>query len=197
MNPYGDLTIGVLALQGGWRPHADVLSRLGVAVRYVRCVHDLDGIHGIVLPGGESTAIAAALGSARLWQPLRRAIRDHGLPVLGTCAGAILLAGELGGGSCTIERNAYGPQSESFSSMVALNGIGQVDGLFIRAPKVVDEGSCTVIARGRDGEAVLLRERQMVLCTFHPELTTDAVHTWFVTAIWAAALAASGDGSAR
>lgn len=180
MNLNHNPTIGVLALQGGWRPHADVLSQLGVVVRYVRTPLDLTNIDGLIVPGGESTAISIAICRAHMWHPLRQVIRDDKLPVFGTCAGAILLAGDLGGSSCTIQRNAYGAQNESFVEVVGVQGIGEVDAFFIRAPKIMNPGRCTVMARRAGGEPVLLQEDNMTLCTFHPELASHAIHAWFV-----------------
>ena len=115
-----------------------------------------------------------------MWHPLQRAIRDDKLPVFGTCAGAILLAGDLGGSSCTIQRNAYGAQNKSFVEVVDVHEVGDVDALFIRAPKIMDPGRCTVMARRDGAEPVLLQEGNMTLCTFHPELATHAIHAWFV-----------------
>ena len=191
MSLYHNQTIGVLALQGGWREHAETLRALGAQVRYVRCPRDLEALNGLVVPGGESTAIAAALGRARLWGPIRQAIREHGMPVFGTCAGAILLAGDLGGASCTIERNAYGAQIDSFTHPLHVADVGEVEGVFIRAPRIHDAGGAHVLATGREGEPVLIREGNMLLSTFHPELVTSDVHKLFLNSC----IASSGDFS--
>ena len=91
-----------------------------------------------------------------------------------------MLAGELGGATCTVERNAYGTQSDSFTHRLEVDGVGAVDAVFIRAPRIHDPGEGTVLARGREGEPVLVREKNMLLCTFHPELVTSSVHRLFL-----------------
>ncbi|MFK4813105.1 pyridoxal 5'-phosphate synthase glutaminase subunit PdxT, partial [Devosia sp. ZW T5_3] len=151
-------TIGVLALQGGVREHAAMLQGLGADVRLVKKVEDLEGIDGLVLPGGESSVIDRLSRSFGLADPLRDAIAA-GLPVLGTCAGLILLAERLenpapgqqtfGGLDVTVRRNAFGSQRDSFDAAIAVSGIaGEIDVSFIRAPIVVSHGpGVDVIAR--------------------------------------------------
>lgn len=199
------LAVGVLALQGDVREHESVFAELGIATRRVRRPEDLEGVAGVVFPGGESTTLSLLLGSSGLFEPLRERIAE-GLPVFGTCAGIILLARHVEGGrsdqrsfgvlDCTVRRNGYGPQRFSFESDVAPTSpeLGGEDGaplpaVFIRAPLVLGVGGgVSVLAReASDGGApVVLRDRQVLGATFHPELTADRrVHSLFAEIVGA------------
>ena len=173
------MKIGVLALQGKFREHAAALERLGAEVVEVRLPEELDGLDGLVLPGGESTAMARLM---RLYG-LEEAIRGFGAPVLGTCAGMILLdRRHLGLVDLDVERNAYGRQVSSFEADLRLAGDDEpLRGVFIRAPRVADHGPGVEVLAEHEGEPVLLREGRFLVASFHPELTDDPrVHERFL-----------------
>jgi len=186
----GGAAIGVLALQGDFAAHAAALERLDVAVREVRKPAELEGLDGLVIPGGESTALLILMGAD--FPPALRAFHAAGRPIYGTCAGLILLAREvlnprqpsLGLIDVTVERNAYGRQKESFETSVD-GRLGDeavpFHGVFIRAPRIrrVGPGVTTLATRG--GEPILARQGSVLVGTFHPELTGDlAVHRYFL-----------------
>ena len=173
------MTIGVLAVQGAFREHAAVLQRLGADVVEVRKPEQLEGLDGLVIPGGESTAIMRLI---RLYG-LEDAIRRFAAPVLGTCAGMILLdRNHLGLVDLEVERNAYGRQAASFEADLELAGESEpLRGVFIRAPRVRDTGPGVEVLAELDGAPVLLREGRFIVASFHPELTDDArVHERFL-----------------
>jgi 5'-phosphate synthase pdxT subunit len=190
-------TIGVLALQGDVREHLVALGRAGAGGRPVRRVEELDGLAGIVLPGGESTTMDKLMRAFGLRDPLRERLRA-GLPAYGSCAGMILLADRvldgrpdqetLGGIDMTVRRNAFGRQVASFEGDVHLAGIGEqpVHGVFIRAPWVEEvSDDVEVLARVEDGPAegriVAVRQGSLLATSFHPEMTGDGrVHELFV-----------------
>jgi 5'-phosphate synthase pdxT subunit len=171
--------IGVLALQGAFREHARVLRSLGADVVEVRRPEELDGLDGLVIPGGESTTIvrlAALYG-------LDEAIRTYGGPIFGTCAGMIVLDREhLGLAELVVDRNAYGRQVRSFEAEVALAGDERpLEGVFIRAPRIRELGPEVEVLGELDGEPVLVRDGRLLLAAFHPELTQDTrVHERFL-----------------
>jgi len=177
--------VGVLALQGDFEAHATVLERLRARVREVRAVADLDGVHGLVIPGGESTSMTIGVEREGLAEPLRELFRS-GLPVFGSCAGLIMLdRHHLGAMDMLAERNAFGRQVHSFEADVELSGLagGPVRGLFIRAPWIAEHGPrVEVLARvGDDGRAVAAQEGSMVAIAFHTELGgDDRVHSLFL-----------------
>jgi pyridoxal 5'-phosphate synthase pdxT subunit len=171
--------IGVLAVQGNFREHIAVLRRLGADPVEVRKPEQLDGLDGLVIPGGESTAIT------RLIQiyGLEEAIRQFARPVLGTCAGMILLDREhLGMIDVAVARNAYGRQVASFEADLRLGDeTAPLRGVFIRAPRVVETGPGIEVLAELDGEPVLLRDGRVIVASFHPELTEDTrVHELFL-----------------
>jgi 5'-phosphate synthase pdxT subunit len=173
------MKIGVLALQGNFREHAAALERLGAEVVEVRLPEQLDGLDGLVIPGGESTAITRLM---RLYG-LEEAIRRFEAPVLGTCAGMILLDRQhLGLVDLEVERNAYGRQVSSFEADLRLDGDEEpLRGVFIRAPRVADHGPGVEVLAEHEGEPVLLREGRFLVASFHPELTDDPrVHERFL-----------------
>ena len=164
------MTIGVLAVQGNFREHAAVLRRLGADVVEVRKPEQLDDLDGLVIPGGESTAIGRLI---RLYG-LEEAIRSFDRPILGTCAGMILLDRDhLGLIDASVERNAYGRQVASFEADLELAGGEPLRGVFIRAPRVADNGPEVEVLAELDGEPVLLRQGRIIVAAFHPELTDD------------------------
>ena len=175
-------TIGVLAVQGNFREHAAMLRSLGAEVREVRLPEQLDGLDGLVIPGGESTAIMRLI---RLYG-LEEAIRSFPAPVLGTCAGMILLdRGHLGLVDIEVERNGYGRQVASFEADLELAGETKpLRGVFIRAPRVLDAGSEVEVLASHGDAPVLLRQGRFLVAAFHPELTADTrVHERFLALV--------------
>jgi 5'-phosphate synthase pdxT subunit len=171
--------IGVLALQGNFREHAAMLRGLGAEVAEVRKAEQLDGLDGLVIPGGESTAITRLM---RLYG-IDEALRRFEGAVFGTCAGMILLdRGHLGLVDLVVDRNAYGRQVASFEADLELAGDDEpLRGVFIRAPRVRDVGPGVDILASHDGEPVLLRQGRFLVASFHPELTGDTrVHARFL-----------------
>ena len=171
--------IGVLALQGAFREHSKALRALGADVVEVRLADGLDGLDGLVIPGGESTTM---MRLAELYG-LDDAIRSYQGAIFGTCAGMILLVrGHLGLADLEVERNAFGRQVRSFEADVAIDGDEiPLRGVFIRAPRVRDVGSGVEVLGELDGEPVLVRDGRLLLASFHPELTDDLrVHELFL-----------------
>jgi 5'-phosphate synthase pdxT subunit len=171
--------VGVLALQGAFREHARALRAAGADVVEVRLPEQLDGLDGLVIPGGESTTItklAALYG-------LDDAIRGFEGPVFGTCAGMILVdRSHLGLADLEVDRNAYGRQVASFEADLELNGEERpFRGVFIRAPRVRDVGPGVEVLAELNGEPVLVRDGRFIVASFHPELTDDTrVHERFL-----------------
>jgi 5'-phosphate synthase pdxT subunit len=186
------MLIGVLALQGNFAEHRAMLEGLDAEVVEVRLPRDLDGLDGLVIPGGESTTIGKLLVDYGLVDPLRARIRA-GLPVLGTCAGAILLARELGGIDMQVQRNAFGRQLQSFETDLIVSGLGDkpIRAIFIRAPLIESVGlGAEVLARLDDGTIVAARQGNVITTAFHPELTDDdRFHR-----MWLQSLSSSGRG---
>jgi len=171
--------IGILAVQGNVREHAAVLRRLGADPVEVRKPEQLGELDGLIIPGGESTAIARLV---RLYG-LEEAIRTFERPIFGTCAGMILLdRGHLGLLDLEVSRNAYGRQVASFEADLELDGEEEpLRGVFIRAPRVSNAGPEVEVLAELDGEPVLLREGRLLVASFHPELTDDTrVHERFL-----------------
>ena len=185
----GKPTIGVLALQGSFPLHIARLQRCGVATRRVRKPEDLADIQGLVIPGGESTTMENLASRCGLFDALR-SVGRNGLPIFGTCAGAIL----LGRGSerperlqlvdLEVRRNAYGRQVDSFNAELSLASFETpFHGVFIRAP-IIEAGAenldCEILGR-HEGHPVLIRNGRILLATFHPELTDDLrIHKLFL-----------------
>jgi 5'-phosphate synthase pdxT subunit len=173
------MRIGILAVQGNFREHASMLRRLGAEPVEVRKPEQLDDLDGLVIPGGESTAIARLV---RLYG-LEEAIRSFEQPVFGTCAGMILLdRRHLGLVDLEVSRNAYGRQVASFEADLELAGDDEpLRGIFIRAPRVADAAPEVEVLAELDGEPVLLRQGRVLVAAFHPELTEDTrVHERFL-----------------
>ena len=173
------MRVGVLALQGNFREHAAMLRRLGVDVVEVRKPEELEGLDGLVVPGGESTTFMRLM---RLYG-LDGALRTFAAPVFGTCAGMIVLdRGHLGLMDLEVDRNAYGRQVASFEADLRLDGDDEpLRGVFIRAPRVRDVGPDVEVLAEHDGEPVLLRQGRFLVASFHPELTEDTrVHELFL-----------------
>lgn len=180
--------VGVLAIQGDFEAHARAVARAGAEAVLVRDAKELDGLDALVLPGGESTTIAKGMERLALYEPVRAFVLS-GRPVLGTCAGAILLARRVENHpvrsldliDVTAVRNAYGTQVDSFVATVDAGVAPGLEGLrcvFIRAPRLRDPGPDVEVLARVDGEPVLLRQGNRFAATFHPELTADArVHS--------------------
>jgi 5'-phosphate synthase pdxT subunit len=187
----GKPLIGVLALQGGFQAHERMLRRLGAGTREVRLPGDLDGLAGLVVPGGESTTMTLGIEREGLAEPLRELARA-GTPVLGSCAGLIMLDSlHLGLMDMRAERNAFGRQIRSFEADVQVRGIegAPMRGIFIRAPWIAEHGPDVEILGEVDGHAVAARQGSMLAVAFHAELgEDDRLHRMFLAGV-AAALA--------
>lgn len=189
-------TIGILALQGAFIEHAHALARIGAEAREVRLPDDLDGLDGLIMPGGESTTIGKLMVQYGLDAPIR-ARAEAGFPIWGTCAGMILLAKNIGGlrqpligvMNLVVERNAFGRQLDSFETALDIPAIGAepFPAIFIRAPLVhTVSGETEVLATLDDGRIVAAREGNLLATSFHPELTADdRLHRYFVDVIGA------------
>jgi 5'-phosphate synthase pdxT subunit len=175
--------VGVLAVQGAVREHVEALRAVGAEPREVRLPEDLEGLDALILPGGESTTMRRLMDRYGLTEPIRAMARD-GAPLLGTCAGMILLAERLTDGESPVlglldvevQRNAYGRQLDSFEADVDFPALGAepLHGVFIRAPAVSDVGAgVEVLARDPDGRPIAVRQGRVLATTFHPELTAD------------------------
>jgi 5'-phosphate synthase pdxT subunit len=173
------MRIGILAVQGNFREHAAMLQRLGADVVEVRKPEQLEGLDGLVVPGGESTTFMRLM---RLYG-LDEALRTFSGPVFGTCAGMIVLdRGHLDLMDLDVDRNAYGRQVASFEADLRLRDDDEpLRGVFIRAPRVRDLGDEVEVLAEHDGEPVLLRQGRFLVASFHPELTEDTrVHELFL-----------------
>jgi pyridoxal 5'-phosphate synthase pdxT subunit len=173
--------IGVLALQGDFEAHAKLLRDLGAEPREVRTPAQLDGLDGLVIPGGESTTMTLGIEREGLAEPLRELVRS-GTPVLGTCAGMIMLDRDhLGVLDVTARRNAFGRQLHSFEAEIDVRGIGPVRAVFIRAPWVDDAGGEVEVLAEVGGHPVAVRQGNMLAVAFHPELAGEhALHRWLL-----------------
>jgi pyridoxal 5'-phosphate synthase pdxT subunit len=177
------VVVGVLALQGGFAAHSAILRDLGAEVREVRVPADLDGLDGLVMPGGESTTMTLGIEREQLAEPLR-AFAAAGRPVLGTCAGMIVLdRAHLGVLDVRCERNAFGRQVRSFETDLEIEG-DPVHAVFIRAPWVTDAGPAVEVLAEVDGHPVAVRQGKVLAVAFHPELAGDrALHERFLASL--------------
>ncbi|HSK52430.1 MAG TPA: pyridoxal 5'-phosphate synthase glutaminase subunit PdxT [Clostridia bacterium] len=200
------MKIGVLALQGAFQEHLDTLRAIGVDGVRVREPADLEGLSGLILPGGESTTMRLGIDRWGLHEPLLHFARS-GAPLFGTCAGMIVLAREISGGEppilplldVTVRRNAFGRQLESFESDLSVPVLGDtpVHGVFIRAPVIERSGpDVDVLARLDDGRIVAVRERNVIATAFHPELAGETRFHRLVAAL-ASEHDDPGEGSGR
>jgi 5'-phosphate synthase pdxT subunit len=170
------LRIGVLASQGDFAAHAETLDSLGADPAEARTPAEIEGLDGLVIPGGESTTITKAIERDGL-EPAIRAHADGGRPILGTCAGMIVCDREhLGLVDATARRNAFGRQIASFEVELEVDGLGPdpLRAVFIRAPRIESHGSEVEVLARVDGHPVAVRQGRIVLCAFHPELTDDS-----------------------
>jgi 5'-phosphate synthase pdxT subunit len=177
------MKIGVLAVQGAFREHLATLAAIGVDGVAVRLPADLDGVAGLILPGGESTTMRQLIERWGLREPIL-ALARSGAPIFGTCAGMIILSTQIVGGEepvlpllhVVVERNAFGRQLDSFETQLAVPVLGDtpVHAIFIRAPIIEEVGpEVDVLARLDDGRIVAVRERNVIATAFHPELTGE------------------------
>lgn len=184
------VTIGVLALQGDFAEHEAILKGLGAQVREVRLPRDLEGLDGLIIPGGESTTITRLLAMYELLHPIRNFARSR--PVWGTCAGMIVMAKRatdldregLELMDISVERNAFGRQVDSFETDLEIKGIDgpPVRAIFIRAPLINEvQAGVEVMAALEDGRVVAARQGHLMVTSFHPELTDDTrLHEYFI-----------------
>ena len=192
--PGAGLIIGVLALQGAFDLHRQRLEQLGATAPLVRTPADLDGLHAIVLPGGESTTMSRLLTTSGLFDELKGRLID-GLPVFGTCAGMILCATDVLDGrpdqrgfdliDLTVRRNGYGRQLDSFEADLDVDALAEpFHAVFIRAPLVERVGPDVEVLAHHDGVPVLVRGARCTVAAFHPELTDDArLHELFLDSL--------------
>jgi 5'-phosphate synthase pdxT subunit len=183
------LRIGILAAQGDFAAHARVLRPLGATAVEVRTAEQLSDLDGLVIPGGESTTISRAIERDGLEAPIRAHAED-GRPVLGTCAGMIMLDRDhLGLMDTVARRNAFGRQLHSFEADLEVDGLGPdpVRAVFIRAPWIEEAGPDVDVLARYDGHPVVVREGTLLACAFHPELTDDSrLHALFMAMATAA-----------
>jgi 5'-phosphate synthase pdxT subunit len=180
------VVVGVLALQGGFEAHCAMLAALGAECRLVKTPADLEGLDGLVMPGGESTTMTLGIEREGLAEPLRELVAS-GTPVLGTCAGLIMLDRDhLDVLDVKAERNAFGRQTQSFEADLDLSELGAdaLRAVFIRAPWVSEAGHGVEVLAEIDGHPVAVRQGNVLAVAFHPELTDDPrVHAWLVNRV--------------
>ena len=178
--------VGVLALQGGFEAHERMLQALGAGTRQVRVPADLDGLDGLIVPGGESTTMTLGIAREGLAAPLRE-LAARGTPILGSCAGLIMLDRDhLALMDMRAVRNAFGRQIRSFEADVAVRGVqgGPIRGIFIRAPWIAEHGPAVEILGELDGHAVAARQGSMLAVSFHAELGhDDRLHRLFLESV--------------
>ncbi len=184
------MLIGVVAIQGDFAEHMDMLCRLGVETKKVRLPKDLESVDGVIIPGGESTTLGIVGTRYGLFDALRERIGE-GLPVFGTCAGAIVLAKtilesdqpRIGVLDIVVNRNAYGRQKDSFEADIYVPKLGEVPvrGVFIRAPVIEAVGEGVEVLAELDEKPVFVQQENILAATFHPELTDDTrIHRYFL-----------------
>jgi 5'-phosphate synthase pdxT subunit len=186
--------VGILALQGAVREHADAFTRLAVEAVAIKQPHQLEGVDALVIPGGESTTMSMLLERSALFDPVAKLL-DDGMPALGTCAGMILLATDVLDGRADqrnfdaidigVRRNAWGRQVDSFEADLAVDGFDDAfHAVFIRAPRVERVGDDVEVLAAIDDEPVLCRSGSIVVSSFHPELSGDLrIHQLFLEGI--------------
>ena len=182
------MKIGVLALQGNFKEHIEILKKCNVEAKEIRLPSDLDDCNGLIIPGGESTAIGKLMKKYKLDRKIKNK-HNEGMPIFGTCAGTILLAKEITGNQqpklelmdISVERNAYGRQIDSFEADIEINNLGTFKGIFIRAPVIKNIYNGAEVLSEFNGNAVLVKNGNLLAATFHPELTDDLrLHKYFI-----------------
>lgn len=199
------MKIGILSVQGAFAEHEAMLTSIGVEAVQVRLPQQLEGLSGLILPGGESTTMRKLIDRWGLRQPILE-LAHRGVPVLGTCAGMILLARDISDGDepvfplldVSVKRNAFGRQLDSFEAEIDVPVLGDVPmrGVFIRAPVVERVGAdADILARLEDGRVVAVRQRNVIATAFHPELAGEPrFHRLLVTMAGAYLEPAEGSG---
>lgn len=190
-----EFLVGVLALQGDFREHINILKKMNIKTREIKYPGQLEEIDGLIIPGGESTTINKLLNKYGFKEKLKR-FAESGNPIFGTCAGLIILACTIVDNEkqlclidINIKRNAYGRQIESFEKNISLNLKQEADdrkfnSIFIRAPRIIDAGKNVKTLGNCNGEIVLARENNILVSAFHPELTNDTrIHQYFIEMI--------------
>lgn len=182
------LNIGVLSLQGSFIEHVHSLKRCGISPIEVKYKEDFNNLDGLIIPGGESTTLTKMLGKNKLYNPIKKALKQ-GMIAFGTCAGAILLGNtddeqvkSFNAIDCLFERNAYGRQNESFIADLKIPAVGRnpFEGVFIRAPVMKKLGKAKKLA-SYNGNTVMAENDKVIISTFHPELTDDLrLHKYFL-----------------
>ena len=185
------MQVGVLAVQGAFIEHIQALHACGINAKEVRAVDDLEKLEGLIMPGGESTAIRKLIN----WNNLKKKILENaanGMKFFGTCAGAVLLAKEIVGENkktfglidVSVDRNAYGRQLNSFEADLKIKGIGEFHGVFIRAPVFSKIGESVSVLAEYDEKIVMVENENCLITSFHPELTEDTrVHKYFLNKV--------------
>lgn len=182
------MKIGILALQGNYREHSNMLKDLDVETILIKQPSDLENVDGLIIPGGESTTIGILLKRYNLDKKILEK-HEEGMPIFGVCAGAIILAKEIVGSEqprlglmdLSIKRNAYGRQIESFESEIFVNGVGNFKGIFIRAPIISEIHNGVEVMSEFNGKAIMVKNGNLLAATFHPELTDNpGVHKYFL-----------------
>ncbi len=184
------MKVGVLALQGAFREHENILAACGVEAEQIRKPQQLDRISSLIIPGGESTTIGKLLNEFELFEPVVKMGRE-GLPIFGTCAGLIMLAREIEGSDqlrlglmdIRVERNAFGRQVDSFETSLDIKAIGEQPfrAVFIRAPYIIEAGSGVEVLASFREKIVFARQGKFLAAAFHPELTGDPrIHKYFL-----------------
>lgn len=204
------MIIGIVGFQGDVSEHSEMLRKLSrkrkinIEVRLIRKRADLEGIDGIIIPGGESTTIYKLLSQYSIYESIKKKIQD-GMPVMGTCAGLIILAKDtrddrvtgMGLLDVVVSRNAYGRQIDSFIDEIEIKGVGKYSAVFIRAPIIEGAGDLEVLSKYR-GKPVMVRNNNIIGLTFHPELTDDTrIHEMLVSIIEGEGYVSTGTGKAR
>ena len=182
------MRIGILALQGDVREHKRVLAKLGAEAIEVKLPQDLDDVDALIMPGGESTTIGMLMRKYKLDAKIRQK-HNEGMPIYGTCAGAILLAKEIIGSKqpklaladISVKRNDYGRQIDSFEADLSIKDIGELKGIFVRAPIIKRSYNGAEILAEYKNNPVMMRQDNILITTFHPELTNDIrIHEYFL-----------------
>ncbi|MBU0615026.1 MAG: pyridoxal 5'-phosphate synthase glutaminase subunit PdxT [Nanoarchaeota archaeon] len=185
------MKVGVLALQGSFKDHVEMLKKCNVEPIEVRLPRDTEDIEALIIPGGESTTIIKLLIEYQLDIIIKQR-HSEGMPIYGTCAGAIVLAKEIVGSKqptlglmdISVKRNAYGRQIESFEAMIDIEKIGKFPGIFIRAPIIEATSNGAKVIATLENKAVMVEQGNILVSTFHPELTDDVrVHKYFLSKI--------------
>ena len=182
------MKIGILALQGDFREHAEAVKKLGAEAVLVKLPEDLNEVHALIMPGGESTTIGMLMERHKLGVEIKKKHKE-GMPIYGTCAGAIILAKEIIGSKqpklnladISIKRNDYGRQIDSFEAELEISGIGNFKGIFIRSPVIKKIHNGAEILAEYNKSPVMVKHDSILITTFHPELTDDLrVHKYFL-----------------